>query len=312
MDVNDAEAGWLGSVLLGSLDEKAATGDLARRAYHSRSHFYRLHGAILDETPGAMRRRLLLERSAWQLAHTAQPVTGIALDAQYGSLEAFTRAFRKAFGVSPSLYRRMGATHYRLHAPNGIHFHQPGPKSKGNSDMDLFDRFSGSETWHTRRLLQHAKSLTDEQLDKPLKNGVRLCPWESPDRNLRQMLERIVFTKEVWTAALTGRTLEGLGPSKPEGDSPEQILARFEKVDAEFNRILREVRDRGGWDDVFVDALCQPPETFTFGGMFAHVLTFNTYRRLSALALMRQLGIDESIMGCPTEFERDVAPWRDA
>lgn len=36
---------------------------------------------------------------------------------------AFTRAFGKAFGVSPSLHRRMGATYTHLHRANGIHHH---------------------------------------------------------------------------------------------------------------------------------------------------------------------------------------------
>ena len=39
-------------------------------------------------------------------------------------------------------------------------------------------------------------------------------------------------------------------------------------------------------DDTFVDALCDPVEVFTYGGMIAHVLTFAAHRRtLVALAL---------------------------
>src|SRR5262245_52699046 len=126
---NDAEQ--LTSVVLESLDDEGATGDLARRAYRSRSQFYNLFRALIEETPGAMRRRLLLERAAWQLGRTKSPVTGIAFQAGYGSLEAFTRAFRKAFRISPSLYRRMGATHTHLPAPNGFHFLAPDSRSKG-------------------------------------------------------------------------------------------------------------------------------------------------------------------------------------
>jgi len=45
-------------------------------------------------------------------------------------------------------------------------------------------------------------------------------------------------------------------------------------------------------DDTFVDALCDPPEVFTYGGMVAHVLTFAAHRRtLVALALDKH-GID--------------------
>jgi hypothetical protein len=124
------------------------------------------------------------------------------------------------------------------------------------------------------------------------------------------MLERIVQTKEVWTAALTGRDLPVLEGTPAEERTPRALLARFERADAEYNRFLTDVRKRGAWDDTFVDALCEPPETFTFGGMFAHVITFNTYRRLTALDALRRLGINVEGYGCPTEFETSVAPSR--
>lgn len=302
------QADRLSAVVLDSLNEEGGTGDLARRAYRSRTHFYRLFRALVEESPGAMRRRLLLERAAWQLGRTRLPVTEIAFDASYGSLEAFTRAFRKAFRVSPSLYRRMGATHIRLPAPNGLHFCAPGSRSKGALDMDLYDRFAGADSWHTRRLLEHAGTLSDEQLDRSLNSKVKLLPWEEPDQNVRELLERIVITKEVWTAALSGGDMPCV-EGRPAADrTPAALLARFEKTDAEFNAILSEVRNRAAWDDTFVDALCEPPETFTFGGMFAHVITFNTYRRLTALDALRRLGVKVEGLGCPTEYEASVAP----
>jgi uncharacterized damage-inducible protein DinB len=176
--------------------------------------------------------------------------------------------------------------------------------------MDLFDRFAGHDSWHTRRLLEQAGSLTPDQLDKPLKSDVKVFPWHDPDQNLRQLLERIVQTKEVWTAALTGGEMPFTDPSAAAKDSPSAMLARYDKVDAEFTRILREVRDAGSWDDTFVDALCDPPETFTFGGMFAHLITFNSYRRLAAVAALQSLGVHDTGFGCPTEYEAAVAPWR--
>jgi AraC family transcriptional regulator len=144
---NGTEAEQLTAVVLDSLDEDGGTGDLARRAYRSRSQFYRLFRALIEETPGTMRRGLLLERAAWQLRRTQASVTDIAFQADYGSLEAFTRAFHKAFRVSPSLYRRMGATHIHLPAPNGFHFWRPDSRLKGALRMDLFDRFAGADSW---------------------------------------------------------------------------------------------------------------------------------------------------------------------
>src|SRR5712664_813877 len=57
------------------------------------------------------------------------------------------------------------------------------------------------------------------------------------------------------------------------------------------------------------DALCEPAETFTFGGVFAHIMTFNAHRRLMALDALRQLGVQTEGFGDPMEYEESVAPW---
>ena len=172
--------------------------------------------------------------------------------------------------------------------------------------MDLFDIFAGADSWHTRRLLEYAKSLTNEQLDRPLKSTIKVFPWDTPDQNLRDILERIVQTTEVWTAAVTGRTTNCLEPATPEDRTPAKLLERYDKVDAEFHGLMNDVRNRSAWQDTFVDALCEPPETFTFGGMFAHVMTFNAYRRLTALSALRALGVKVEGFGCPSEYEASL------
>ena len=303
------EADRLAGVVLGSLDEPSGTEELARKAYRSRTQFYRLFQALIEENPGAMRRRLLLERAAWQLGRTRLPVTEIALDANYSSLEAFTRAFRKAFGVSPSLFRRTGACRICLPAPNGIHFCAPCAQAKGaRKSMDLFDRFAGTDSWYTRRLLEHASSVSDELLDRPLNNSHKVDLWGAPDRSLREILERMVMTKEIWTAALVGGEMPPIEGIPAADRTPVALLRRFERAEAEFQRILGDVRDRAAWDDTFVDALCEPPETFTFGGVFADVITFNTYRRLMALDALQRLGVGMKGMGSPIEYEQQLAP----
>lgn len=297
----------LSEAVSASLDLERGTAELPRLAYKSRTQFYRVFRALIEETPGEMRRRLLLERAAWRLSRSGDRITDIALDADYGSLEAFTRAFRKAFGISPSIFRRMGETYHYLPAPNPIHFGSPAAFSKGASSMDLFDLFAGHETWHTQQLLAAARGLTDEQLDRPLKNPIRVVPWDTPDQTLRQVLDRIVLTKEVWTAALTGGELPDIRPEATARQTPATMLERLERTDAEFQKVFRGVRDRGAWTDTFVDQYCEPPETFTFGGMFAHVITFNSYRRLIAMDALRKLGAKISGSGCPMDYERVLA-----
>jgi AraC-like DNA-binding protein len=298
----------LSDLILESLDREAGTGDLARAAYQSRSQFYRLFQALIAENPGRMRRRLLLERAAWQLSSTGRPVTEIALDAQYGSLEAFTRAFRGAFQTSPSLYRRSGSSRIHLPAPNHYHFCPSGRQSKGVfKNMELFELFSGTDSWYTRRLLEQAESLDDEQLDRPLNGTAKVWGWDQPDRNLREILERMVQTKEVWAAALTGGDMPELDNRPATDRTPAAMRLRFENAEADFERVLRDVGRRGAWDETFVDALCEPAETFSYGGMFAHVMTFNAWRRLAALDAFQKLGAPVSGTGCPMEYEAAFA-----
>jgi AraC family transcriptional regulator len=104
----------LSAVVANSLDTRAKTQDLARQAYQSRTQFHRLFRTVIEETPAAMWRRLLLERAAYQLGHTGMSVTEVALDANYNSLEEFTRASRRAFRISPSIYRRTRGQRYHL------------------------------------------------------------------------------------------------------------------------------------------------------------------------------------------------------
>src|SRR5207244_11517945 len=163
-------------------------------------------------------------------------VTDISLYANSGSLEAFTRAFGKAFHVSPSLYRRMGATYTHLHAANGIHHYSGKDDTKGaGQSMDLFDIFSGQESWHTRRLLDLARTLNDEQLDRPLNNQVKVFPWDGPDQNLRQILDRMVQTKEAWTAALTLGSMPPMDNAPPADRTPSALLARIDRAAPAFH-----------------------------------------------------------------------------
>jgi AraC family transcriptional regulator len=197
---------------------------------------------------------------------------------------------------------------FRLHSPDGIHFHAPGAHSKGELEMDLFDRFAGNDSWHTRKLLEAACTLTEAQLDQPLETATEILPWREKTDTLRNLLENIVYTKEVWAAALMDRQSVSGPTPKPER-TPEVMLERLHKADVDLEQVFREVGARESWDETFVDALCEPPETFTFGGVFAHIMTFNGHRRLLALDALKRLGANIEGFGDPMEYEQSVAPW---
>jgi AraC family transcriptional regulator len=93
------------------LDEDLSLERLARVAHFSPYHFHRLFKALVGEGVSEYVRRLRLEAAAVLLKTSGRPVIQVAFDAGYGTHEAFTRAFRQMFGVSPSQYRagRRGA-----------------------------------------------------------------------------------------------------------------------------------------------------------------------------------------------------------
>jgi AraC-like DNA-binding protein len=290
-------------VLVDSLQRPARGDELARRAYLSRFHFDRLVAAGLGESPAEFRRRLLLERAAWELTGGSQ-VLEAALGAGYSSAEAFARAFRRAFGVAPSRFRG----DFRVPAPNGVHFHPPGgllvpAGTERSTPMDLIDRMIEHDLWLTSRLLDAADDLAENDLDRPVPTPTepRHAWFEDGDPTLRTMFDRLVYSKEIWTAALAGRD-----QPKPGCTSLEGLRERHERASEEFARAVRDIRDRNVWDTAFVDALCDPPETFTFGGMVAHVLTWSAHRRLMIAGALRNLGADIGSPD-PLEWERRAA-----
>jgi len=272
-------------LVLGSLDDPDADGRaLAGRAHFSRDHLDRLLAAATGESPVALRRRLLLERAAWQLATDAATPSEAAAAAGYGSLAAFSRAFARAHGVAPSVFKESGRA-AALEAPNGVHFHPPAgllvPGAPG-APRDLTERLVGHHLERQRALLQAAEALDREALERPVRPGLVVVWFEGEEATAALMAERLVFTLEVWVAAMAGE------PFPEHGDRP--LIERFERVAPAFERIARSIGDRGAWDDAFVDALCEPPQSFTYGGVLAHILTFGALRREHLAAVLRELG----------------------
>lgn len=292
-------------LLVQGLDEGADGGTLAGRAYLSRFHFDRLLAAALGESPGRFRRRLLLERAAWQLASGRVSVTDAAFEANYGSTEAFSRAFRRSFGTRPSEYVASDAHGFRLPAPNGVHFHPPGgllipAGSPRRLTMDLTERQLEHDLWLTRRLLDSAATLPEEAINRPLE--LDPLAHEPAEPTVRGLLHRLVFTKEIWTAAITGRALAENGDTSLEG-----LRGRLESAGSEFVQLVRDIRDRREWDAAFVDALCDPPESFTYSAAIAHVLSYSAYRRQVLIDELERLGAGDLPSGDPISWERALA-----
>jgi AraC family transcriptional regulator len=75
-------------------------------AHFSPFHFHRIFRGMTGESVAGLVRRLRLERAASALRRSDVSVLEVALEAGYGSPEAFSRAFQQGFGIAPSEYRR--------------------------------------------------------------------------------------------------------------------------------------------------------------------------------------------------------------
>jgi len=116
------------------LDEALDLEDLAGVACFSSFHFHRIFAAMTGETIADHVRRLRLERAAIELRSGAKQVIQVALDAGYEAHEAFTRAFKAAYGVSPAEFRRATGPIAIRPAPSGVHFRQGVPLTTFNTN----------------------------------------------------------------------------------------------------------------------------------------------------------------------------------
>ena len=79
---------------------------IARRAGFSLWHFQRIFVAYTNETLGGYLRRRRLTVAVLDIRNTGRSILDIALDYQFESHAAFTRAFKATLHAAPSSFRR--------------------------------------------------------------------------------------------------------------------------------------------------------------------------------------------------------------
>lgn len=265
-------------------EEHQRLDDMAGGAFTSTYHFSRLMSRDAGEPPVAMRRRVMLERAAWQLRESTS-VTEAAFAAGYDSVEGFSRAFARAFGHPPS---EPVAGSSWLPSPNGVHFHPPTSLWVHTGERTMtgpLDHLVHHDLDDTRDLLEAAKQLSDADYRRQLRPDQQVVWFEGKEASVARVLERQIFTKEVWLAAILGEDYP-----EPGGDDPSTLLDREQAVAGRWLDMLRDIERRDAWDDRIVDALCDPPESFVLGSIVAHVLTFAAHRRHVARDMLRELG----------------------
>lgn len=287
---DDRFAGFL-ALLSDHLDQhQLRSRELAGRLYLSRSLLDRIVSAAAGEPPARLRRRLLLERAAFRLRTTSGTVLEIATEAGYSSNEAFTRAFRRAFGASPAAWRSASSA-VHIPAQSGIHFHPPGgirvPSSAKGPTMNFTAELTDQHAATVRRLLDAADGLTPGQLDTPIElsvDGIDDHP------TIRSLLSRLVGQLAMWTAAFTSRPYDF---SVEEHESVASMRERLATAGPEFTSLVRSASEDDRLDETFVDATCDPPRVFTIAGMVAHVLTFAAYRKTLVAGALTSAGVPD-------------------
>ena len=282
-----------------------AVGDMARSSYASEFHFSRQVRRLTGESPAALRRRVMLERAAWRLQR-GEAVAVVAAAEGWSSAEVFSRAFRRAYGVPPS---RAGEVHFRLAAPNGLHFHPPGslwldacadPPAPSVSALML-----AHDVDDTAYLLSVAAQLSPQQWVAEVAPEQCVLAWDGPEPSVGAVLGAIVWTKEVWLATIAGHDFPSRTATHPQSVDALTLAAHHDAIAARWRATIEEYSAAGRLGDTVFDALCDPPESFPLYGIVAHVLTYSAHRRELARTMLGALGVSVRA-GDPLNWMRET------
>ncbi|NLO47566.1 MAG: AraC family transcriptional regulator [Clostridiales bacterium] len=88
------------------LTEPLSIEEIARQAFLSAAHLYRIFPYLTGLTVGRYIRKRRLTASSYALCHTRRRIIDIAFDFLFQSQESYIRAFKSAFGITPGEYRK--------------------------------------------------------------------------------------------------------------------------------------------------------------------------------------------------------------
>lgn len=265
---------------------------MARSSHASEFHFSREVRRLTGESPAALRRRVMLERAAWRLQR-GEAVSAVAADEGWSSAEVFSRAFRRTYGLPPS---QAADVHFRLPAPNGLHFHPPqslwldSAQAAGDTP-DVTHLMVAHDVDDTADLLARAAHLTQKQWLAEVAPGQTVLEWDGPEPSVGAVLGAIVWNKEVWLATIAGEDFPPRTSTQPELADAEALTAHHDEIAKRWRATVSEYSATGRLGDTVIDALCDPPESFQLHGIVAHVLTYSAHRRQLARAMLAGHGV---------------------
>ncbi|MHA0285020.1 helix-turn-helix domain-containing protein [Mycobacterium sp. C3-094] len=277
-------------------------GSMARSSHASEFHFSREVRRLTGESPAALRRRVMLERAAWRLQR-GEPVAAVAAAEGWSSAEVFSRAFRRTYGRPPS---QAADVHFRLPAPNGLHFHPPqalwiDSTPSPSATPDVTALMIDHDLADTEHLLGRATRLSPQQWTAPIRPGQTVLDWDGPEPSVGAVLGAIVWSKQVWLATIAGEDFPARASTRSVGAA---ALAAFHTdIGKRWRTTIADYAAAGRLGDTVIDALCEPPESFPLYGIVAHVLTYSAHRRELARTMLAEHGVDTG-RGDPLDWMR--------
>jgi AraC family transcriptional regulator len=110
------------------LREPIDVASLAAKSGYSLWHFQRVFQALVGEPVGSYIRRRRLSESSYALTRSDARLVDVAIEFQFQSHEAYSRAFKQQFSVSPQQYRSLKRDRaqgpYRLGDDDPVHLDQ--------------------------------------------------------------------------------------------------------------------------------------------------------------------------------------------
>lgn len=153
--------------------------------------------------------------------------------------------------------------------------------------MDLVIRMVEHHISVVGEFIARARGLPETALDEPIVLSVEGVDDEP---TLRSLLSRLVGQMDMWNASMAATQYDF---DVEKAESLGSMAARLETAGQAFLATVRSACEAGTLDDTFVDAICEPPMVFTYGGVIAHVLTYAAHRRTLVAGALHSAGITD-------------------
>ena len=161
--------------------------------------------------------------------------------------------------------------------------------------MDVLLRMLDHHLWLTGQIIDRMGRLGPEVLDRPIELSVEGI---DTDPTLRSVATRLVSQLEMWLAAFDHAT----SVDYPTDNSPASLRRRLDSAGSAFRTLMQQILAEGRAEETFIDTICEPPETFSYGGVLAHVLTFSAVRRTVAIGALETAGVADLGAGDPMNY----------